>query len=195
MLETGTSTAFATVFAERHEGESTTLPPLPTFGVPKNELAKSKMGQKLSQWVDGGPRNNVVSSARAETHRDQGATIAIRCREESSHQLRDCFIDDPPVPVYCRSEMLAQRKAFMSQQASRFKDNVRTSLPQGRTLAAPGRNPDVLRFSHLETHVGSRFFWGPHPHTREWDATRTARAALALPLPVALELTSDRAVP
>jgi len=131
---------------------------------------RSTRGRELAPWVN--PPSKLVSAARAEAHVRNAESAMHFVRERSSYQLRECFIDDPPASDQprSRSQMLAQRRAWTLQQNLQFQDRVRSSMPRGRTLGAPGRNPNVKNFNHLETATGRDWFWGPHPHLQNKPA-------------------------
>lgn len=132
------------------------LPALQDFGIPTKDLQLGQRGRDVAPWLRGGPPNVLVSAAQAELHERNGVSAILAVRERSSHQLRESFIADTPAlsDIRSRSSMLAERKDWTARQNLKFQDTIRISMPRGRTLGAPGKNPNVRNFNHLETFKG-----------------------------------------
>ena len=127
---------------------------LPVY-LPESELCRSARGRNLVDLSrdPGSPRGNKLAAT-------ERAILSVR--ERSSFQLREgCFVPDvkpPPLSpsgrAVTRSQLLQLRRDAWKEENARTSYPIEksTTLPVGRLPGAPGKRPNVSRFTHLDTH-------------------------------------------
>jgi hypothetical protein len=129
--------------------------------IPDTEMQRSMRGKNITTFVGKLPEGTPPEDAR----RQAASTAMLSVREKSSHQLRDCMgtdVEEAPRlneegRFTTRSQLLAARREQLAAENMEIGKNPRLTLPSGSQPGAPGKNPEVKRFTHRkETRNWSR---------------------------------------
>lgn len=123
--------------------------------LPESEMARSTRGKNVMQFQKAGSPDSTPEAS--ELRRDIAATATLSVREKSSIQFRDCIVSEEPAPELnsegrfaTRSAMLAARRQQSREENAAIGSNPTLSLPVGSVPGAPGKNPEMKRFTHFD---------------------------------------------
>ena len=131
---------------------------LPRMDVGADELARSTRGADVLAF-----QHDPNADAASPTKRDAASRAMLSVRERSSHQLSDCIAapegaadaaprtNEEGRPL-TRTAMLAMRREADIAQNAHLDSQMKSTMPIGVTPGAPGRNPDMKKFSADDVH-------------------------------------------
>ena len=121
--------------------------------LPQTELLRSARGRDVARFAAKIP----ADASHDHPQRGIADTALLSVREKSSIQLRQTFGGDHDQSApernsdgrfATRSALLAARKQQMCAENAAVGANPKSTLPIGVQPGAPGKNPDMPRFTH-----------------------------------------------